>query len=85
MAAVLVASALALNGCGGSSPSSPSGKGVVLQGTVLNATGAAGVSAHSGGSSNASGKMVVTVQQNPAISATVNANGTFELEDLPPG
>lgn len=82
--AFIVASALALSGCGGSSPSSPSGKGVVLQGTVLSAADAVGVTAHSGAAS-ASGKMIVTVRENPAISATVSANGTFELEGLPAG
>lgn len=81
----LATSALVLAGCGGSSPSGPSGKGVVLQGTVLSATGSAGVTAHAGGSQSAAGKMVVTVQENPAISTTVSANGTFELEGLPAG
>jgi hypothetical protein len=80
----VVASAIALSGCGGSSPSSPSGKGVALQGTVLSTTASAGATAHAGASA-ASGKMVVTVQENPAISATVSANGTFELEGLPSG
>jgi hypothetical protein len=81
----LTASTLALVGCGGSSPSAPStsGRGVVLQGTVL--SGTTGVIAHAGGPSHASGKMVVTVQEKPSISTTVAANGTFELEDLPPG
>jgi hypothetical protein len=79
-----LAAALAMAGCGGSSPSSPSGKGVVLQGTVLSASGSAGASAHSGAAS-AAGKMVVTVQEQPSISATVSANGTFELEGLPAG
>jgi hypothetical protein len=85
--AAIVTSALALSGCGGSSPSSPSGKGVVLQGTVLSSAsgvGGVGVEAHSGAAS-ASGKMIVTVRENPAISATVSANGTFELEGLPAG
>ncbi len=82
--AAVVVSAIALSGCGGSSPSSPSGKGVVLQGTVLSTTAAAGASAHAGASA-ASGKMVVTVQENPRITATVSANGTFELEGLPSG
>jgi hypothetical protein len=83
--AALLTSSLALSGCGGSSPSAPSGKGVVLQGTVLSTTGTAGASARSGAPSASSGKMVVTVQENPAISATVSANGTFELEGLPAG
>jgi hypothetical protein len=79
-----LAAALAVAGCGGASPSSPSGKGVVLQGTVLSASGSAGASAHSGASA-AAGKMVVTVQEQPSISATVSANGTFTLEGLPSG
>jgi hypothetical protein len=82
--AAVAASAIALSGCGGSSPGSPSGKGVVLQGTVLSTTAAAGASAHAGASA-ATGKMVVTVQENPSITATVSANGTFELEGLPSG
>ena len=83
--AAVLASAIALSGCGGSSPSAPSGKGVLLQGTVLSPSGAVGASAHTGASSAAKGKTVVTVQENPAISATVSANGTFELEGLPAG
>jgi hypothetical protein len=83
LAASLI-TAVALAGCGGSNPSSPSGKGVVLQGTVLSGTNAAGASAHAG-SAAASSKIVVTVQENPAITATVSANGTFELEGLPAG
>jgi hypothetical protein len=51
---------------------------------VLSASGSAGASAHSGAAS-AAGKMVVTVQEQPSISATVSANGTFELEGLPSG
>jgi len=84
-AVALTASAVALTGCGGSNPAGPSsGKGVVLQGTVLNPSGDAGVGAHSG-ASKAKGTMVVTVQENPAISTTVSANGTFELDGLPSG
>jgi hypothetical protein len=82
--AAIVTSALALSGCGGSSPSAPSGKGVVLQGTVLSSPAGVGVVAHSG-TASASSKTIVTVRENPAISATVSANGTFELEDLPAG
>jgi hypothetical protein len=51
---------------------------------VLSASGSAGASAHSGASA-AAGKMVVTVQEQPSISATVSANGTFTLEGLPSG
>lgn len=80
-----LAVALVLSACGGSSPSAPSGKGVVLQGTVLSAPAATGVSAQAGGRSAASGKIVVTVQENPSLSATVAANGTFELDGLPAG
>jgi len=80
----VAASALALSGCGGASPSSPSGKGVSLQGTVLSTAAASGASAHAGAAA-ASGKMVVTVQENPSITANVSANGTFELEGLPSG
>ena len=75
---LVVASAVALSGCGGSSPTSPSGKGVVLQGTVLSAAGAAGATAHAGASSASSGKTIVTVRET-GISVTVSANGTRGL------
>jgi hypothetical protein len=79
----IAASALVASGCGGSNPGGPSDRGVVLQGTVVSATGAADVSAHAGASD--AKKTVVTVQENPSISATVAANGTFHLENLPSG
>ncbi len=82
--ASVVTLALVLSGCGGSSPSSPSGKGVVLQGTVLSSPSGVGATAHAGAAA-AAGKTVVTVRENPAISTTVSSNGTFELEDLPAG
>jgi len=70
----------------GSSPTSPSGVGVKLQGVVLQdataASASAGVSAQS--TTNA-GKIVVTVQENPSLSVTVSGNGTFEIQGLPAG
>lgn len=78
---------LSLAACGGSNPSGPSGKGVSLQGVVMNgAVGATGVTASDRAvAGGAKGTMVVTVQERPSVSATVNANGTFELQDLPAG
>jgi len=79
---------LSLVACGGSSPSGPSGKGVSLQGVVMNgAVGATtGVTASDRAvAAGAKGTMVVTVQEKPSVSDTVNANGTFELQDLPAG
>ena len=68
----------------GSSPASPSGGGVRLQGVVLQDATAvsarAGVSAQSTAST---GKIVVTVQENPSLSVTVSGNGTFEIQGLP--
>ncbi len=68
----------------GSSPTSPSGGGVKLQGVVLQdataASARAGVSAQSTASA---GKIVVTVQENPSLSVTVSSNGTFEMQGLP--
>lgn len=75
---------LSLVACGGSSPSAPSGRGVSLQGVVL--SGATGVAASDRAvAAGAKGTMTVTVQEKPSVTATVAANGTFELENLPAG
>ena len=69
----------------GSSPASPSGGGVKLQGVVLqDATGGA-ASASVSAQSAKPGKITVTVQENPALSVTVSSNGTFEIQGLPAG
>jgi hypothetical protein len=82
--AVLIAAAAMLR-CGGSNPTSPSGGGVKLQGVVLqNASGTA-TSASVSAQSAQAGKIVVTVRENPSLSATVSGNGTFEIQSLPAG
>jgi hypothetical protein len=79
--AAVFATILLLAACGG--PSSPSEEGVVLRGTVvgegtLSASSASGVSA-------AAATVTVTVQENPSITTTVGADGSFSLRGLPPG
>jgi len=79
--AALCASLVVLAACGG--PSSPSAEGVVLRGTVV---GDGALSASSGREGTAPAATVtVTVQENPAISTTVGADGTFSLRGLPQG
>jgi hypothetical protein len=69
----------------GSSPASPSGSGVKLQGVVLqDATGSA-ASASLSAQSAKPGKITVTVQENPTLSVTVSSNGTFTIQGLPAG
>jgi hypothetical protein len=79
-----LAFALASGACGGGSPSSPSapqtsGAGVVLRGSVISALGA--VERVASGAS----VVTVTVRENPAITTTVGADGTFTLRGLPEG
>jgi hypothetical protein len=78
----VLASTLWLAACGGG-PSSPSEDGVRLRGTVLgdgNFTASA-----AGAAREAAATVTVTVQENPAITTTVAADGTFTLRGLPPG
>jgi hypothetical protein len=76
-----------LAACGGS-PNGPSeSNGIVLRGQ---ATGLAAVASTRGASamsaaSAASGDVTVTVQENPAITTKVGADGTFTLRGLPEG
>jgi len=80
---IALAGVLGLVACGGDNPASSSSSAVSLQGTVLSG---GGVSAQSSASAAASGaRIVVSVRENPALSATVSANGTFTLEGLPAG
>lgn len=74
-----------LSACGGGNPTGPSpagNLGITLTGTVLGApaasTGAANPSA-------LAGQLVVTVIENPAITALVAADGSFTLRGLPSG
>ncbi len=73
-------------GCGGSSPTSPSGAGkVVLHGVAVGADGASTASV-GGVTARAASKDRITVTvQGTSISTTVSTNGTFELENLPAG
>jgi len=80
---VLIAAA-AMWRCG-SSPTSPSGGGVKLQGVVLQDAAATAASANLSAQASKAGKITVTVQENPSLSVTVSGNGTFEIQDLPAG
>ena len=82
----LLIAGLPLVGCGGSSPTSPSGAGkVVLHGVAVGADGAS-MASGGGVTAQAASKDKVTVTvQGTSISTTVSANGTFELEGLPAG
>ncbi len=84
-AVVLAAlTALAAAACGG--PASPSGEGVSLRGTVVGATGSVSPGGTvSSQSARASSVMTVRVVENPAIIATVGADGSFTLRGLPEG
>lgn len=73
---------LILAACGGG-PSSPSQEGVSLQGTLVGDGVAAASSAN--GRSAAASTITVTVAENPAIVATVGADGRFTLRGLPEG
>lgn len=77
----LFAAVLFSAACGG--PSSPSGEGVVLQGTLVG-DGVASASAASGRTA-AAAVITVTVAENPAITATVGGDGRFSLRGLPEG
>jgi hypothetical protein len=80
-ASILTAAVFVLAACGGN-PSSSSGDGIVLRGTVVGAPTSV-ASSLSVGASNAS--VTVTVQENPAITTTVGADGSFTLRGLPEG
>lgn len=73
--------------CGGGNPAGPSmagtgSPGVVLSGTLLGATGASATGATT---SALAGELMVTVVENPAITAVVAADGSFTLRGLPTG
>jgi hypothetical protein len=81
---IAVAGALVAASCGGDSPSSPSGGGVVVEGVVLG-DGAA-VTASSGVPLAAAKNQKVTVKvEGTSITAEVSSNGTFELKGIPSG
>src|SRR5438132_13116471 len=75
---------LPLVGCGGGSPTSPSGAGkVVLHGVAVGADGAPTASAGGVTAQAASKDRITVTVQGTSISTTVSANGTFELENVP--
>jgi hypothetical protein len=78
-----VAPALVLTACGGG-PTTPSQDGAVLQGTVVGGATAAAASAR-GAAGAAADVITVTLQENPAVTTTVGADGRFSLRGLPPG
>ncbi len=77
---------LPLVGCGGSSPTSPSGAGkVVLHGVAVGADGASTASAGGVTAQAASKDRITVTVQGTSISTSVSTNGTFELENVPSG
>lgn len=87
LSAVMAFLVLAVSGCS-NSPTSPSSAsaGVTLHGAAF---GDSPASTSSAGGFRAmaapSGRVTVTVQENPSITTTISGNGTFELEGLPAG
>jgi hypothetical protein len=82
----LLMAGLPLIGCGGSSPTSPSGAGkVVLHGVAVGPDGAPTASGGGVTAQAASKDRITVTVQGTSISTTVSTNGTFELEDLPTG
>jgi len=86
----ILLSAVILGACSGHSPLGPSNpEGVVLKGSVLGltvSTSASSASVRTSSSATAAaGVIIVTVQENPAITTTVGADGSFTLRGLPAG
>jgi hypothetical protein len=77
--------ALGAGACQGNSPLSPSGEDVVLRGTVFSGAASGGVSAASGSHTTSAASITVSLASNPAVTATVAADGSFTLRGLPPG
>jgi hypothetical protein len=82
VATIVGLAALALTACGGN-PAGSSADGVVVRGTLVGA-GLATASSSSAGA-RALATVTVTVPENPGITATVSADGTFTLRGLPEG
>ena len=81
---VAVAAAVAAGACGGDSPSSPSGGGVVVQGVVLG-DGAAVSASSNAPVAATSGKKITVKVEGTSITVEVSANGTFELKGIASG
>jgi len=83
--AVLAVVAGLVSACGGGSPAGPSpSEGVRLDGLVVGGTAALAFHASAGSTAGADA-ITVTCQENPAITATVGADGSFTLRGLPAG
>jgi hypothetical protein len=78
----VAAATLALAACGDGNPAGPSGNGGVSVKGVLLGDGASFTASSNDGTS--SGPITVMVE-GTSISVTISGNGTFELEDVPPG
>lgn len=77
---------VALAACGGGNPAAPtSAEGVTLVGTVVGGVAAGSAHDSSGVASASAATLTVFVQENPAITATVGADGSFTLRGLPAG
>jgi hypothetical protein len=82
----LLTALVPLVGCGGgSSPTSPSGGGVVLNGLVVGSDAVSSSSADVTAQSTSGQRINVTVEEDPSNSTNVAANGTFVLQNLPTG
>jgi hypothetical protein len=81
---VAVAAAVVAGACGGDSPSSPSGGGVVVQGVVLGDGAAVSASSNAPVAAKSGQKITVKVE-GTSITADVSANGTFELKGVASG
>jgi hypothetical protein len=79
-----VFAALALVACGDNNPAGPSGASGVAVSGVLLAEGAS-VAASSVHASAASAGTITVVVEGTSLSTTISGNGTFELQDVPPG
>lgn len=81
---VVAVAALALVACGDGNPAGPSGTGGVVVKGVLLGDGAAFTASSSDSDDSNAGPVTVMVE-GTSISVTVSGNGTFEIEDIPPG
>src|SRR5437868_3707995 len=74
-----------LAACGGGSPSGPDAQGIVVRGVVQGAQTLRSSSLHATSTSAGTATITVTVAENPAITTTVGADGSFTLRGLPAG
>lgn len=71
--------------CSGNPAAPTSAQGVTLVGSVVGGVAAGSAHAASVGASAAAATLTVSVEENPAITATVDADGSFTLRGLPTG